>query len=291
MLNSLSVLTSLESAAVVRQQGEAEETAQTKKTTLQKQKVTQLQKRRDELLQQVQTAALADVGSVTPDSDEGGNEQSSELRSALRYFAELKEKLNVYKLTGVSIIKSDQDGKILCFTTSYKGTFLENYHLKLQGLSTGKFKVIHHDLPTFVFILCVPESLEVQDIPSVVQPVREVLSMYVMRREELRVAESRFPDNLHIVEKSGPVDFICFHISVLPNLKVEITLKYKDLKSYLPSAVDAVPLRRDTSRPQEALPEEVKERLTECFRGNRLCSAITTAMEILKEHYGAITFE
>nr|KAG5694443.1 hypothetical protein BaRGS_017476 [Batillaria attramentaria] len=126
--------------------------------------------------------------------DDGSHEtiESSELRSAVAYMAELKEKLNVYKLTGASIIKSNQDGKVVCFTTSYKGSYLESYHLKLQGLSTGQFRVSHHDLPPFVFTSCVPDSLEVKDIPSVVQPVREVLSMYVLRREELKSAEDHY---------------------------------------------------------------------------------------------------
>ncbi|KAK7480110.1 hypothetical protein BaRGS_00028670 [Batillaria attramentaria] len=236
------------SAATLRQEDEAETLAQTRTAQKQKQKLLELQERRDNLLEQLQGAAsTSGVPGGEGVGDDGSHEtiESSELRSAVAYMAELKEKLNVYKLTGASIIKSNQDGKVVCFTTSYKGSYLESYHLKLQGLSTGQFRVSHHDLPPFVFTSCVPDSLEVKDIPSVVQPVREVLSMYVLRREELKSAEGKFSDTLHVAERSGPIDFVCFHMDVRPNLQVEITLKYKDLKHYLPSAVNAVPLKRE----------------------------------------------
>lgn len=66
---------------------------------------------------------------------------------------------------------------------------MESYHLSVQHLSTGNFKVTHHDLPAFIVASGLPDNLKVKDLPSLVRPVRELLAMFVMRREELKVAE------------------------------------------------------------------------------------------------------
>ena len=89
----------------------------------------------------------------------------------------------------MSVVKTDSDSKVLCFTTSYKGVFYESYHLELRRLDSGRFKVIHHDLPPFIVYSALPADLEVKDVLSAVRPLQEALSMYVLRREELKGAQ------------------------------------------------------------------------------------------------------
>lgn len=87
------------------------------------------------------------------------------------------------------MVKTNQDSKVLCFTTSHRGVYLEAYHLKLQRLTSGCFKVVQHDLPPFIVFSTLPADLEVKDMMSAVRPLQEALSMFVHRREELKTAQ------------------------------------------------------------------------------------------------------
>ncbi|KAL8610650.1 hypothetical protein ACOMHN_047219 [Nucella lapillus] len=284
MLGSLSALSSLESEAAERQKREAKVRKGQHDRHHQTQKVKQLRKRRDELLQILQDKGSDEAGDTREErrgTDAKGARQ--EVTSALAYVAELRDKLQVYKMTGVSVVKTDPDSKMLCFTTSHKGVYLESYLLKLQRLTSGHFKVVHHNLPPFIAYSVLPGNLEVKDMVSAVRPVQEALAMFVLRREELKEAQKKFTDSLHVIESSAAVDYLCCHLDVGTDVQVQITLKYADLNSCLPSSVQAVLLKRGGRRRwKESLPDDAVSGLTSDFCGHRLAVALTKAAQRLQ---------
>ncbi|KAK7092110.1 uncharacterized protein [Littorina saxatilis] len=289
MLGSLSALRALESAASTRHEEKVKFAAQSESLQSQKEKMGQLTMKRDKLMEQLHNATTGtDSGKEGESSVCGAETQDPELQSALAYLSELQEKLNVYKLAGVSVVKTNQDSKVLCFTTSHRGVYLEAYHLKLQRLTSGCFKVVQHDLPPFIVFSTLPADLEVKDMMSAVRPLQEALSMFVHRREELKTAQSLFPDTLHVVESSAAVDFVCCHLDISDDVQVEITLKYTDLNHYLPSSVSAVlPLKLGEGRPKQGFPEDIASKLQEIFfdTDSRLCEAFQTAAETLGDYF------
>ncbi|XP_025089356.1 centromere protein O-like [Pomacea canaliculata] len=281
MLGSLSALGSLQSAATAKQQSEKEVAIKQQIKQAQLQRIEELKKKREKLKELLQTAA-AEADELHAVEENGSG---SELRRAEAYCKKLREQLNVYKLTGVAITESDHVSKLLCFTTSFKGIYLESYHVKLQRLSSGHFKIAHHDLPAFIVFSKLPENLEVKDLQSFVQPVRELLAMYIIRREEVKQAETKFSSVLYVAEKSGPVDFLCFRLDIQPNLQAEITLKYADLCTATPTTVTVVPVKKGNLVHQKGLPDSVSLELQHVFSENRLTAAIGLALELLVAHF------
>ena len=119
---------------------------------------------------------------------------------------------------GVSVVKTDPDNKVLCFTTSHRGVFLESYHLKLQRLASGHFKVVHHDLPPFLVHSTLPDYLQVKDVISAVRPLQEALSMFVMRREELKGVQVRIRGIVRMV------NFLCTSVQISACGKCDSTI-------------------------------------------------------------------
>ncbi|XP_076457285.1 uncharacterized protein LOC143291316 [Babylonia areolata] len=283
MLGSLSALSALEAEATHQQKREAQVKAHRNDHQFQLQKIEQLKQRRNELLQMLHDKADSETSSRNDkrNSEESASE-SDELTSALAYVTELKEKLQVYKMTGVCVVKTDATNKVLCFSTSHGHVYLESYHLHLHRLASGSFKIIHHDLPPFILHCALPPNLEVKDMLTAVRPVQEALAMFVLRREQLKEAEGKFPDTLHVMESSAAVDYLHCLLDIGEDVQVEITLKYSDLNHYLPSTVKAVLLKPGGRGERESIPQDMADSVQSALCSHSLCVALSHTAQLLQ---------
>ena len=208
-------------------------------------KLEELRLHRDELVKELQAAEKGDAQDLEASSSGLGDGDNDELSSCLEQLAVLKEKLNVYRLTGVSVIKSTGTDRLFSFSTSYKGQYLQPHYLQVSRQPTGLFSVSYHDLPPFVVCTVLPPDLVLSDMRTTARRVHELLAMMVFRREDLLDTEAKHREHLRVMECSEPYDVIQCRLTVSSDVQLDLALKYADLRTFVPSSVRLSPVRPD----------------------------------------------
>ncbi|GBC10745.1 hypothetical protein RclHR1_09870004 [Rhizophagus clarus] len=175
--------------------------------------------------------------------------------------------LNAYRLTGKTIFPVKDNRIGLRFETFYNAKFLEPYYIILdQNQENEQLSIFRHTLPHFIPL----DELEVtylnKDMNKFANVVDDYLQAFVTRREEV-LTLTKLNRKPRTNNAYTSIEFTVFLKA--NNDRVDITLTYEDLKSFIPTSAAIYLTREGTENKRIRLQKREREflqaKLTDAF--------------------------